>query len=255
MKALSITITLAVLALSACAYDASGLTGQKTLIFQYSVAGSQLVQSNNLAYYFILNTGSDTTQMPLVNGPAPLSFPYPDPRSYLPFVRDDLKDLLDRQPIGVPVTTWTDYFALYQEGGQMVMWQGRQNADGTVNEHFRQLQNGREWGIQNGNTVQITLPFNQLSNLSQITDPTLFPPQLSANLAVATRAQGGTPPQGLLIDRWGQTQNQDFTLKTQDITENGYNTVGGVTYPQNLGGLDPNSVDIVSYTYRVVSGQ
>lgn len=236
-----------------CAYDATGVPPVPTLIFEYSLAGP-ITESNNLAYYFVLNNSPDTTKVPYVNGPAPLTYPYPDPRNYLPFVRDE-SDLLDRQPIPVPSTYWSDYFALYQEGGQMVMWQGRTRSDGTINEKYRQLQQGREWGLMDNNkTVQITLPLDQISQPAGAASDSPRLGTIEANLAVATRNYNGSGPQGYLIDRWGgTTQNQFFTLDTtKTTTQDLYNTVAGLAFPQNLAGLDPNSVNLVALHYHVV---
>ncbi|HEY9724330.1 MAG TPA: hypothetical protein V6D47_20175 [Oscillatoriaceae cyanobacterium] len=242
-------------ALFGCAYNATGAIQGNQLTFEYSLAGP-ITESNNLGYYFVVNNSTAPSAAPLVNGPAPATFPYPDPRSYLPFVRDE-SDTLDRQPVPVPSTYWTDYFALYQEAGQMVMWQGRKNADNTINEHYRQLQQGREWGFTDDNkTVQITL---QLSQVTQATDAEgrSVPPQLlEGNLAVATRNYGGSGPQGYMLDRWGIGQNQFFTIDTSKPgTQDLYNTVAGVTFPENLGGVDPNSVNLVSLHYKVATPQ
>jgi hypothetical protein len=175
-----------------------------------------------------------------------MTFPYPDPRSYVPFVRDE-SAVLDREPVAVPNTYWSDYFWLTDNAGTMEMWQARRTAAGTINERYRQLQNGREWGIKDGRTIQITLPFNQLTNMDTDTPP----PQIEANLAVATRALANQS-RGYMIERWGRVQNTFFTIQTKPINQNLYDTVSGVTFPQNLGGLDPATLNFVSITYRVV---
>lgn len=231
-----------------CAYNATGVLPRPTLIFEASVEGQQLTQANNIAYYFVLDTSgkTNTDTGPFVNGPAPLTHPYPDPRSYLPFVRDE-KDILDREPVAVPNTEWTDYFWLTENAGTMEMWQARRNADGTINERFRQLQNGREWGMKDPRTIQITVPFNQLS----FADPNNPPPQFKANLAVATRALANQS-RGFVIERWGRVQNTFFNIQTHPINQNFYDSVSGVTFPNNVPqGMDPASMNFVSITYRV----
>lgn len=243
MRLLISMLTLATLA-GGCAYNATGTLPRPTLIFEFSVEGDALARGNNVAYYFALDTAGTPEDGPLVNGPAPLSFPYPDPRSYLPFVRDE-SAVLDREPVAVPNTVWTDFFALFEEAGQRVMWQGRRNPDGSINERYRLLQEGREWGIKNGKTIQLTLPFDQLTNYPAFTER----PQIEANLAVGTR--GLDTQRGWVIERWGQVQNQFFQIQTRQINQNLYDTVGGVTFPQNLSGLDPRSVNLVSISYRV----
>lgn len=250
--------------LAGCAYNASGQPTRPTLIFSYSLEGGPLAQSPNLGYYFVVDTGyrsaqqpaATPTDAPLVNGPAPLTFPYPDPRSWVPFVRDDETAKLDVEPVPVPRTTFTDYFVLYAEAGSFVMWQGRRNDDGTVNDRYRQLQNGREWGQPDEKTIQITLPFNQL-HLPVGADGTgtTLPDRIYANLCVASRGQSGSPPRGYVIDRWGQVQNQSFFLETKPVNRQGFDTVSGVTYPANLQGFDPKTVNVVSYTYRVVASE
>lgn len=236
---------------SGCAYNATGAVARRTLIFEFSVEGPQLYKGNNVAYYLVLDTDNDANaraDAPLINGPAPLTFPYPDPRSYLPFVRDE-SAVLDREPVQVPATSWTEFFTLYEDGGQWVMWQGRLNADGTINERYRQLQQDREFGIKDGGkTVQITVPFEQLALPNPL--PADFA-QFEANLAVATRGLGD-PPRGFVIDRWLQVQNSSFTIQTKPITQNQYDSVSGVTFPQNLAGIDPKSVNITAFRYRVV---
>jgi sarcosine oxidase delta subunit len=182
-----------------------------------------------------------------VNGPAPLTHPYPDPRSYLPFVRDE-KDILDREPVAVPDTHWNDYFWLTENAGTMEMWQARRNPDGTINERFRQLQNGREWGMKDARTIQLTLPFSFLSNINPDTPPT----QIEANLAVGTRALSNQS-RGFMIERWGRVQNTFFAVQTRPINQNLYDTVSGVTFPNNVPqGIDPTTMNFVSITYRVV---
>jgi hypothetical protein len=268
LGALLAAASVALAASGGCAYNtqAENPQGRQTLIFEYSVEGDRLTQANNLAYYFVVNTdpGADQQSAPLVNGPAPNTYPYPDPRSYLPFVREDATNTqaLDRQP-GQPIfpaTNWTDFFALYDVAGEFQMWQGRKitNPDGTyrVNEKYRQLQNGREWGIRDGRTVQLTIPFNQLSTPAPQANgsPAPLPSQFNCNLAVATRGEGGAG-RGFMIERWGRVQNTFFPVLTREINQNLYDTVSGVTFPENLGGIDPKTCNLVSITYRVTSGQ
>lgn len=248
--ALRTLMALALLA-SGCAYSATGAEARRTLIFEYSIEGPQLYKGNNVAYYLVLDTDTDADargDAPLINGPAPNTFPYPDPRSYLPFVRDE-SAVLDREPVQVPATSWTEFFTLYEDAGQWVMWQGRRNADGTVNERYRQLQQDREFGIKDGGkTVQITVPFEQLSLPNPIPAELV---QIEANLAVATRGLGD-PPRGYVIDRWLQVPNSSFPILTRPITQNLYDSVSGVTFPQNLAGIDPKAVNITAIRYRVV---
>jgi hypothetical protein len=243
---LGLAATATLLSVAACAYNATGTLPRRTLIFEATVEGQALTQANNIAYYFVIDTDGNPETGPLVNGAAPITFPYPDPRSYLPFVRDEAA-LLDREPVSVPATIWSDYFWLSEEAGAFTMWQARRNADGSINERYRQLQNGREWGIKDGRTIQLTLPFNQLTNLDTDTPPAQF----EANLAVATRALGD-PQRGFMIERWGRVQNTFFPVLTRPGNQNLFDTVSGVTFPQNLGSVDPRSVNFVSISYRVV---
>lgn len=261
--ALHRTLLAGAISLSAgCAYNATGIPPRATLIFEYSIEGSQLYKGNNLAYYLVVNARpvegqgaeGNEQQAPLVNGPAPLTYPYPDPRSYLPWVRDQ-RDFLDIQPINVPQTYWTDYFSLHEEAGQFVMWQGRRNDDGSVNERYRQLQEGREWGIINNKTIQITVPFDQLN----FENPSTPPAEVPANLAVALRNLDAPRPGVIyerphaVLDRWGQTWNFFFTIQTRQINQNLYDTVGTIAFPQNLPpGVDAASVNLTTITYRVV---
>jgi hypothetical protein len=245
---------LAVVALSGgagCAYNATGVAPPKTLILEFSVEGDRFVPSPNWAYYLVLDTNGNPDDAPLVNGPAPLQFPYPDPRSYLPFYRDE-RAILDREPVAVPNSVWSTYFALYEEAGQFVVWQGRPNPDGTINERERQLQAGREWAIKDNKTLQFTLPFTLLREPGK-PDDFEDPPQWEANLAVALRGSGRFS-RDFTIDRWGQVQNFSFPILTRPINQTLYDTVGGVQFPQNLpAGVDPRNMNIVQLTYRVVS--
>ncbi len=234
-----------------CAYNATGTAPPKQLIFEFSVEGESLLQSQNWAYYLVIDTNGRPDDGPLINGPAPQQQPYPDPRSYLPFVRDE-SAFLDRETLPVPNTYWSTYFALYEENGQFVVWQGRPLPDGTINERDRPLQKGREWGILNNKTLQLNLPF------TLIRDPGVpaeadDPPQWEANLAVAKRGSGGFS-RDFTIERWGQVQNTFFAIQTRPINQNFYDSVAGVTFPQNLpGGVDPRNMNIVTVTYRVVA--
>ena len=234
-----------------CAYNATGLAPPKTLIFEYSIEGPAFVQSADKAYYFVLDTKGKPEDGPLINGSAPLSFPFPDPRAYLPFARDE-RAILDRDPISVPDSVWDTYFALYEEAGQFVVWQGRPNPDGTVNERVRQLQKGREWGFTNERTLQLTLPFTLIRSPDLAPDAE-DPPEWEANLAVAPRS-GGRLSRDYIIERWGRVQNQNFSIKTSPINQNLFDTVSGVTFPQNVpAGIDQANLNIVSITYRIVS--
>lgn len=239
-----------------CAYNATGAPAPRTIVFEFSIpSGAQFIQSPNVAYYVVLNDTQDPTQGPLVNGPVPESRPNPNPLSYLPFVRDDrpeyLTDKTDNTP--TPHSYWSTYFAMYQVAGQEVMYQGQLQADGTVNETFHQLQGGREWGI-NGSTVQITLPMTTFLG-RDIDDSSALPTVIPMNLAVGLRGQAQWWYQ-LLVNRWGQVQNTFFTIPTATGDQTFYNTNTPVLYPQNLpAGTDQNSVNIVSYHYRITLPQ
>lgn len=234
-----------------CAYNATGVAPPKVLIFEFSVEGETFIPSPNWAYYLVIDTNGKPDDGPLINGPAPLQYPYPDPRSYLPFVRDE-QAVLDREPIAVPPTYWSTYFALYEEAGQFVLWQGRPNPDGTINERDRQLQKGREWGIKDNKTLQLTLPFTLIRDPGMPAEAD-DPPQWEANLAVAKRGSGGYS-RDYTIERWGQVQNTFFQIQTRPINQNLYDTVQGVTFPLNLpGGVDARHMNFVSITYRVVA--
>jgi hypothetical protein len=240
----------------ACAYNATGVAAPRTMVFEYSLQqGGTIIQSPNIAYYFVLNGSANPAEVPVVNGPVPQSRPYPNPLSYLPFVRDDRKDFtLDiTDNTQLPTSYWTTYFALYQEAGQEVMWQGILQSDGTVNERFHQLQSGREWGIQGG-TVQITLPLNQFL-AKDLDDPNfVLPAQIEANLAVAIRGQAQVWYQ-IPIKRWGQVPNSSFNIPTATGDQTVYDQLSGVTFANNLQGNDPRNVNIVSYHYRITLPQ
>ena len=234
-----------------CAYNATGVAPPKVLIFEFSIEAEPFIQSQNWAYYLVIDTNGRPDDGPLVNGPAPLQFPYPDPRSYLPFVRDE-QAVLDRETLPVPPTYWSTFFALYEVAGQFVMWQGRPNADGTINEQERQLQKGREWGFKDGKTVQLQLPFTMLRAPGTPADAE-DPPQWEANLAVAHRGSGRLS-RDFVIERWGQVQNTYFQIQTRPINQNLYDTVQGVTFAQNLpGGVNPANMNFTQITYRVVA--
>lgn len=165
----------------------------QSLHLEYTVEGQQLATAADVVYYVVLDTNGRPEDGPQFNGAAPLSHPAPDPRSLLPFVRDEA-DILDRQPAVVDDASWTDYFALSQVGGRWRMWQGRHQADGSVTEQHRQLNPGDEWGIKDGRTVQLRVA------LSELMMPPRVPSQLEANLAVARR--GPEAARILMVDAW-----------------------------------------------------
>jgi hypothetical protein len=256
--ALKRLILVSALAAQSCAYNATGVAPPRTLIFEYTIEGDQIVQSPNIAYYLVFDTDNTRESGPQANGGVPLTYPYPDPRSYLPFIFDFTdKYTLDRfNAIAVPNSTWTTYFALYQVNGQMVMMQGKQNDDGTVNESYHPLQNGREWGIS-GKTVQITEPFSQIIGGGTGDDTTPLPASIKANLIVANRGQA-RGAYDLVMERWGQVPNVFFRVPTAPVDQTIYDTISGV--PADLArnvpqGVDPRNVNFVSYRYRVVTGQ
>jgi hypothetical protein len=233
-----------------CAYNATGSDPPKQLIFEFALEGDTLLPSPNWAYYLVIDTNGKPEDGPLVNGPAPLQYPYPDPRSYLPWVRDE-SAVLDREPVSIPNTYWSTFFALYEENGQFVVWQGRPNPDGTINERVRQLQKGREWGLKDGKTLQLQLPFTLIRDVGS-TDDAVDPPQWEANLCVANRGSGRLS-RDFVIDRWGQVINTYFAIQTRSINQNLYDPFPGVTFPQNLppAAFGPN-MNITTITYRVV---
>ena len=248
-------IPLAALLINSCAYNATGVAPPRTLIFEYTIEGDQIVQSPNVAYYLVFDTDGDPATGPQANGGTPITRPYPDPRSYLPFVFNYDIDLLDRvSSVVLPPTKWKTYFVLYQEAGQMVMWQGIRQDDGTVNERFHQMQNGREWGIS-GRTVQITTPFNQILGQGAGVEDAQLPAQLEANLIVANRGQPRTQLD-VVIERWGQVPNLFFKVPTRQVDQTIYDTISGVPYPQNVPqGVDPRNLNLITYRYRIVTGQ
>lgn len=253
LSTLLAALALGPIAGAGCAYNATGTAPPKVLIFEFSVSGATMLQSQNWAYYLVIDTHGNPDDGPMINGPTPQQFPYPDPRAYLPFVRDE-EAILDREPVAVPKTVWSTFFALFEEAGQWVVYQGRANTDGsgTINERDRRLQQGREWGIKDNKTLQLTLPFTLLRDPG-LPSETADPPQWEANLAVAKRGQGGFS-RDYVIERWGQVQNTYFAIQTRPINQNFYDTVPGVTFPQNLpGGVDPAAMNFVQITYRVVA--
>lgn len=236
----------------ACAYNASQTLSPITFQFEWTVENGPLVRSPNLAYYFVLDTKGEATDGPLVNGPAPLTFPFPDPRSYLPFIRDEAQ-VLDRETVAVPSTKWDMFFALYEEAGAFVLWQGKFNADGTVNERFRQMQDGREWAVGADNkSLRITLPLPVMFNKASVKQEEL-PTQWEANLAVALRGQGRLSRQ-FVVERWGRVPNATIPIPTKPGNQDVFDNVTGVTFPENLpAGTDAAACNFVKYTYRFFS--
>lgn len=242
----------------ACAWNATGVAPPRTLIFEFTVEGDQIVQSPNIAYYLVIDADPGRDTGPQANGGVPLSFPYPDPRSYLPFMFDwEEKYTPDRwNAIVPPVSTWTTYFALYQNPtGPMEMWQGKPNEDGTINERYHQLQAPREWN-STGKTVQITEPWSQIVGTGVGDDTTPIPANVRANLIVANRGQA-VGAYALVMERWGQVPNVFFTIPTNPVDQTVYDTISGV--PADLAhnvpqGVDPRQVNFISYRYRIVAG-
>lgn len=240
----------ALIAQGGCAYNASLTPTPKQLIFEFSVEGEALLPSPNWAYYLVIDTDKDPATGPLANGPAPLQYPYPDPRSYLPWIRDE-DAILDREPISVPKTVWSTYFALFEENGQFVVYQGRPNPDGTINERYLSLQKGRQWGLKDNRTLQLQLPFTIIRDQG-LGEDFVDPPQWEANLIVANRGSGRLS-RDFVIDRWGQVQNSFFAIQTRSINQNLYDPFSGVSFPQNLPpqAFAPN-MNITTISYRVV---
>lgn len=272
-KGLLVTaVSLAALSLSACGPDPflairplTGLPADQSLSVAYSVAGARLSTTPGVTYYLVVDANGIPEDGPLVNGPAPLSHPAPDARAFLPFVRSEA-DILDREPIAIRDTAWTDYFALSLENGAWAMWQGRRRPDGTVDDSHRQLQMGTEWSIQDGRTVQLRL------NLSDLQLPAAVPPQFEANVAVTTR-KGGNDQRASVVDFWTPlrrrvdvpSQNPEgnptstilvATESTEFLTipTNGDSRTEDlgpdVAIPTNVEGL-ATALDLVSFTARV----
>lgn len=246
-----LSISLALLAASGCATDAGATVSPQvaasaaatslglTMVIEATVGGDQLAPSADAAYYFVLATGGG--ERPLMNGAAPLSHPYPDPRGYLPFVRDE-SFVLDREPVAVPATTWSHFWALVEEGGQPVVWQGRRNPDGSVEERARRLTRGSEWDLVGGKTWKLIVPVSRLDAGSPLATG------WSANLATARRAPGGA-----IIDRWGQVPNQMVAIAPRLGEQPFYDTNPGPTFPAAVpAGADAASLDWRSLTVRLV---
>lgn len=216
-------------------------SSEKTLTLSYTVEGKRLAAIEGVAYYAIVDADGEASDGPLVNGPAPKSFPMPDARSYLPFVRDE-RTVLDRSATAVKDSSWTDFFALYPQNGKLVMWQGRRSMDGGVNEFFRQLQEGSEWGIVNGNTVQLSVP------LSKLETGGASPAELEVNFAVALRPPSGSPS---LIDFWrpSTTGSDAFVVVPTSADTLSESDPSRVALPGNTVG-DGAALNVVSYTAR-----
>jgi hypothetical protein len=260
------------MSLSACGPDPflgilplGGTPAAQSLSVEYSVADLRLSTTPGVTYYLILDTNGNPDDGPLVNGPAPLSHPAPNPRAFLPFVRSEA-DILDREPVAIRDTAWTDYFALTLENGEWAMSQGRRRPDGTVADRHRHLQMGSEWSIQDGRTVQLRV---SLSNLQL---PAAMPAQLEANVAVTTR-KGGNIQRASVVDFWtpyrrraeGPSRDPEGnpmppTFVTMESTEfltiptNGdlrsVDLGPDVAVPTSVDGL-ATALDLVSFTARV----
>lgn len=230
--------------LSAVAPLGATTTSEKALRFEFTVAGSQIEATDGLWYYVVLDADGQPSDGPLVHGASPLSFPYPDVRSYLPFVRDE-SHVLDRHPIAVPATSWTDYLALGVEAGRLTAWQGRLNPDGSVNHRVRELKNGTEWGIQ-GNKVQLVVPLSWLASGSQV------PAQLEANLAVGVWPEADTAEPGSgyrsLVERWSADPATFLAIKTDGTKQQGEDASPSVLRPAMLrSSLDGRRVNFTGY--------
>lgn len=264
-------ITLAAQSLSACGPDPflgivplGDAPANQSLSIAYSVADARLSTMPGVTYYLVLDANGNPEDGPLVNGPAPLSHPAPDARAFLPFVRTEA-DILDREPIAIRDTAWTDYFALSLENGAWEMWQGRRRPDGTVDARHRQLQMGTEWSIQEGRTVQLRVSLSDL----QVTGS--MPAQLEANVAVTTRK--GNTQRAFVVDFWTPyrsrvevpSQNPEgnptstmlvATESTEFLTipsngESRTESLGAdVAIPAHVDGHAP-ALDLVSFTARV----
>lgn len=248
-----LALALAVL-MPACAYNATGLAPPKVLIFEAQVAG-EFVARSDIAYYFVIDTNGDPDDGPRINGGTPFTNPFPDARSYLPFVRDE-RAILDRQVQSVPNTAWTTFFALYPEigGTEFVCWQGRANDDGTINERARQLNKGREWNIVNGKTWQLTLPFTLLRPPGA-PDDFEDKSRWEANLAVAWKGAGRQASQ-IVIERWNQVPNLFFPITTTPVNQSIFDPIADLPVDLQINtppGIQVANFNFVQINYRVIA--
>ena len=222
-------------------------SSEKALRFDFTVAGNQIEVAEGLGYYLVLDSDGQPSDGPLANGAAPLTFPFPDARSYLPFVRDE-SQVLDRNPVLATPTSWTDYFVLGQEAGRLTMWQGQLNPDGSVNARVRELKNGTDWGVQ-GNKVQVVVPLSWLASGSRVLS------QLEANLAVGVRPEATTEPRsGLraLVERWSADPSTFISITTDGAIQRGEDASPFPLYPEKLGpGLDGQRANFTGFMASV----
>lgn len=234
--AADVSATVSPSAAASAAATSKGLT----MVVEATVAGTNLRPRSDAAYYFVLAAPTPAGEGPLVNGPAPKQYPYPDPRAYLPFVRDEAA-VLDRDYIQVPPSTWTHFWVLTEEAARPVVWEGRRNADGTVNERVRQLTAGTEWEIVGGKTWKLVLPVPRLDGGSPLFST------WTANLATAKRSTGD------VIDRWGQVPNQKIEIGARLGEQPFYDTNPGPLNPTNVPfGVPAEDLDWRSATVRLV---
>jgi hypothetical protein len=266
-----------------CSANVSGAEERPTLRFEFSIENGPFVQNENLAYYFVVNTNNPTTTPnemapPRINGGMPITFPFPDPRAFLPFTRSSNSRgagtggrSLDWTTIDVRDSDYTTYFTLTTVDGELKVFKGTTNGVGAAPfDRVRELAQGREWQIVDNKTLRLTIPFEQLTP-----EPTT--PEITANLAVATRGLGAPPPlppgfipnttgpanlgqvqRSVILDRWQQVQDSFFSIQTKPIRQQGFDSVPQILNPQYLAlipGASAPQVNLVSYTYQVILGE
>lgn len=260
----------AALVSTGCARNATGCTSTSTsggsgvtnancpfisprIYFKFSTQGTLALNNPNIAYYLVLNAPDDKagqtidplTSGPRFNGPD-INFPATELRGRLPFLG---------LVTGDTASVWTDFY--YIQG----------NASGAPIVRRGRLLNGQPFlepqpvatTLYSPNTPNAsTQTFELQIVLSDVLEDAqnLKPKNFTANLGVSDNPDSG---QGGVYDAW--LSNVPFSIQTdltttpQTVLDNNTNLylrqIFGRPVTQLPTGVDPGSVNLVSYEYQV----
>jgi hypothetical protein len=226
---------------------------QKQIVFEFTVRGNLALSNPNVTYYIGINAPADKKDLEI--DPASLG-----PRMNGPALNFGPQILTGRVPFtglipGDVESKWTNFYYLKgSSDGKGTVGFGRLSSDNTTPEIIqRNYPINNLWRVKSPSTFEVQI---RLADLACGTEN--VPKNLVFNLATGDNIDEGG--QGFVYDYW--RNNLPFAIQTTEINsprqDQDTNTqlimrqIPGKPLPQLPPGVNPDDVNILSYTYRII---